>query len=206
MTQTMTKTIQIGNLALCGVLAGWMATATPAKACAGGQAPGAGTTLSGNMAAARMRMTLPPGLTGGTRNGSAPKPDAEAHDVNPPTLAGLWMKTYTLQGQVIDQGFDTFNADGNEMIVDISPPASDNVCTGVWAQTGTFTYTLYHISWTFDMNGNLTGTAVFKETMTLSRDGNSYTGTGTVEFFDNNGNLLETDGPAQITATRIKPL
>ena len=206
MTQTMTKTIKIGNLALCGVLAGWMATATPAKACSGGQTPAGGTRLAANLATARMRMTLPPGLVGGTGSGAKSSPELAARDVNPPTIAGLWMKTYTVDGAVVDQGFDTFNADGNEMIVDISPPVLDNVCTGVWAQTGTLSYILYHISWLFDMNGNLTGTAVFKETMTLSRDGNSFTGTGTVEAFDNDGKSLGTQGPAQITATRIKPV
>jgi hypothetical protein len=92
------------------------------------------------------------------------------------------------------------------MIIDISPPVLDNVCNGVWTQTGTFTYSLYHVSWLFDLNGNLTGTAVFRETMTLSRDGNTFTGSGTFEAFDNDGKSLGKQGPAQITATRIKPI
>ena len=191
------------NVALCGVLAGWMATAAPAHACAGGQMAAPGTTAAGNMAVARTRMNLPAGLIAGSIH---TRKDAEARDVNPPTIAGLWMKTYTQEGQVIDMGFDTYNADGNEMIVDISPPVTDNVCNGVWAQTGAFTYTLYHISWTFDMNGNLSGTAVFKETYTLSRDGNSFTGSGTAQLFDNNGNLVQDFGTAQISGTRIKPI
>jgi hypothetical protein len=203
MTQMLTNGIKMSNLALCGVLAGWMATATPAKACAGGQVPTAGTTMASNLAAARNRMSLPPALTAGTQGGSS---KLQAHDTNPPTLAGLWMKTYTQDGQVVDMGFDTFNADGNEMIVDISPPVSDNVCNGVWTQTGTFTYSLYHISWTFDLNGNLTGTAVFKETYTLSRDGNSFTGSGNAQLFDNDGKLVQDFGTAQISATRIKPI
>ncbi|MBV9406802.1 MAG: hypothetical protein JO211_15755, partial [Acidobacteriaceae bacterium] len=74
-------------------------------------------------------LVLPQALTGVTT--------ADEHPENGPrSIIGLWKVDVFLQGTQIDAGFESLYADGNELIVDQSPPATDNVCTGVWEQTG----------------------------------------------------------------------
>jgi hypothetical protein len=117
-----------------------------------------------------------------------PAVDAPASD---PSLVGLWNVTFFSGGQVVDQAFEVFHSDNTEMMVDTAPPASDNVCVGVWAGTSRLTYKLNHPSWTFDDQGNLNGTATIKVNLALSPAGTTFAGTFTVDVFDLHGNNLE---------------
>ena len=105
------------------------------------------------------------------------------------SIVGLWKTTFTSGGEVVDQAFEVFHSDGTEMMVDTAPPASDNVCVGVWAATGQGVK-LNHPSWTFDDKGVLNGTAAIKMNLTLDPHGSSFTGTFTVDVFDLAGNTL----------------
>lgn len=102
-------------------------------------------------------------------------------------LVGLWQVTFTSGGQVVDEAFEVWHSDGTEMILDITPPAEENACFGVWVETGRDTFKLKHPSWTFDASGNLTGTAILRETLTLDRTCNKFTGTYTLDFYDTTG-------------------
>lgn len=106
------------------------------------------------------------------------------------SIVGLWKTTFTSGGQVVDQAFEIFHSDGTEMMVDTAPPASDNVCVGVWAQVSGLGVKLNHPSWTFDDKGTLNGTAAIKMNLTLDPHGASFTGTFTVDVFDLAGNNL----------------
>jgi len=144
-----------------------------------------------------------------TREGKIPsqileqKATSAAPMGRPASMVGLWNVVDTNQGQVVDLFFDTWNADGNEFFIDGTNPAADNVCQGTWEQVGAHTYKLKHISWTFDDSGNLNGTAIFHDVVTVSRDGNSYTGTENVYIYDLNGNLIQEYLGDQLQATRI---
>jgi hypothetical protein len=107
-----------------------------------------------------------------------------------PSMVGLWNVTFVAGGQVVDQGFDQWNSGGTEILNDTPPPSTGNVCLGVWAKTGPNTYKLKHPSWTFDPAGNLTGTAIIREQVTLDARGKTFKGPVTVDVFDLNGNLL----------------
>jgi hypothetical protein len=64
---------------------------------------------------------------------------------------------------------------------------------GRWAPTAqpsTFTYTL--TEYVYDSNGNLNGFLIPDETITLSSDGQSYTGTVTTGFWTTSGTLVFT--------------
>jgi len=98
-------------------------------------------------------------------------------------IVGLWKVTFTSGGQVTDVGFDAWHADGTETLNDVSP-ISHNVCLGVWEQTGPQRFQLKHMVLRFDEAGTFIGTAVLRETNIVSRDGNTFTGTFTIEFFD----------------------
>jgi hypothetical protein len=117
------------------------------------------------------------------------------------SIVGLWETTFTSQGQVIDQGFDQWNSDGTEILNDDPPPQTGNVCLGVYIKAGSV-YRLKHPSWTYDANGNLTGTAIISEQVTVGPDGNTYNGIYTINFNDLNGNHLAQFSGA-IAATRI---
>ena len=120
----------------------------------------------------------------------------------PPSIVGLWKSTFTSGGQVVDQGFDQWNGDGTEILNDDPPPATGNVCLGVWVPAGSSTYKLKHPSWTFDAAGNVNGTAVIREQVTVSPDGNSYQGTYTININDLSGNHLA-HFAGTISATRV---
>lgn len=89
------------------------------------------------------------------------------------------------------EAFDTWNADGTEYFIDTENPASDNVCNGTWVSTDVHNYKLKHVSWTFDENGVVNGTAIFHDTVQLSDDGNSFAGKEDVFLYDLDGNLVD---------------
>lgn len=107
------------------------------------------------------------------------------------SIVGLWRTTFILSGQVVDQAFETFHGDGTEMMVDTAPPSSDNVCVGVWAKSDGLSVKLNHPSWTFDDKGNLNGTAAIKMDLKLDPNGNTFSGTFTVDVFDLAGNTVQ---------------
>lgn len=121
-----------------------------------------------------------------------PADDSRGEDAS---IVGLWKVTFFSGGQVVDQAFEVFHSDGTELMNDTAPPASGNVCVGVWANTNGPGVKLNHPSWTFDANGNLNGTATIKTSITLDHGSNSFTGTFTVDVFDLTGvNLLHLAG------------
>jgi hypothetical protein len=89
------------------------------------------------------------------------------------------------------------------MLNDVSPPAEGNVCLGVWTQTGGTAYKLTHPSWTFDSNGNLTGTAQFSVTITMT-SADKFSGSYTLSYFDTTGLALGVYS-GTLTAARILP-
>ena len=151
--------------------------------------------VNGSSPAKPSRMTAPPSTL--KRLGS-PAPGG------PSSMVGLWNVTDYVGGEPVYAYFDTWNSDGNEFFIDNTNPADDNVCQGVWVQTSVNSYKLKHISFTFDGAGNQNGTAVFHDVVTLSADGNSFTGTENVYVYDLNGNLIGEYLGDQLQATRIK--
>jgi hypothetical protein len=117
-------------------------------------------------------------------------------------IIGLWRVTFVSGGQVVDQGFDQWNFGGTEILNDTPPPATGNVCLGVWVQTGPRTFKLKHPSWTFDNSGNLNGTAIIREQVTVDGGGDNFSGPFTIDIYDLSNNLL-LHLSGQITGKRI---
>jgi hypothetical protein len=163
-------------------------TTAPASGCAVSAAAKAKSTMSIAPGAAALSLENAPQT-------SSSKPKAQA-------FVGLWdVKLYS-QGQLFDEGFDTFHSDGTEILITQDNPITENVCPGVWEQTGPATIKVKHPSWYFDNSGNLLGTVIIYETLTLDCD-DSFHGTSVEVVYDIHGNKIATD-EAQLTGKRIK--
>ena len=106
----------------------------------------------------------------------------------PVTIVGLWNATFSSGGQVVDQGFDSWQLGGTEILNDTPPPATGNVCLGTWVQLSPHVFKLKHPSWLFDNSGNLTGLAIITEQVSIDVLGNNYQGPYSYDIYDLNGN------------------
>lgn len=124
-------------------------------------------------------------------------------------ITGLYEETLTSQGNppdsaipngaVADHGYSVWHADGSEIMNSGRPAGDSNFCLGTWARTGKRTYMLNHftLAWTQTVsntpdlgtppglpppfvNNEFVGPGNIRETITLSPDGNSFTGTFTI--------------------------
>jgi hypothetical protein len=120
------------------------------------------------------------------------------------SIVGLWNITFLYGGQAFDYGFDLWHADGTELLNDVTNPIEGNVCVGVWEKTGARTYKLKHVTWNFDLTGALIGSGVFDERVKLNAEGNSYTGTIVLTFYDLSGDQVG-EFSGTVEATRITP-
>jgi hypothetical protein len=107
------------------------------------------------------------------------------------SIMGFWYTQARLDGQLMDDGFDMLQSDGMEILNDSPAPASGAICMGVYSQTAPNTYTVFHPAWAFDpTNTTVIGVVVIQETVTLSADGNRFSGKGTTDVYDFEGNSL----------------
>lgn len=121
-----------------------------------------------------------------------------------PSIVGLWKVDVLFGGQVVDQEFDQWFSDGLELMVDTSAPATENVCQGVWKQIAPRCYQLTHPSWLFDgPSGVVTNIVVIRETVTVSANGKTFSGKGSIDLLDLDGNLLDHQDGFTLKAARI---
>ncbi|HJR15005.1 MAG TPA: hypothetical protein VJ833_14060 [Rhodanobacteraceae bacterium] len=123
-------------------------------------------------------------------------------------IAGFYETTLTAEGNgptsvpdgfVVDHAYIAWHADGTETTNSGRPAADANICMGTWARTGKRSYRLNHfmLGWaqTLDANGvdidnTFVGPGHLQETVTLSKDGSSYTGTFVFTIYDTNYNII----------------
>lgn len=123
---------------------------------------------------------------------------------NAAAIVGMWHVTFTAQGNVegppdgapIDNALVTWHADGTETMNSGRPAQDGDICMGVWKRTGPLTYKLNHFAWGGNDTanapygiGNPAGPTRFTENVTLSADGNHYSGTFTLDAYDTLGNV-----------------
>jgi hypothetical protein len=118
-------------------------------------------------------------------------------------IVGMWHVTLTAMGNEagppdgvpIDNALVVWHNDGTEIMNSFRPPQDGNFCLGVWKKVGKYKYKVNHIPWFANDTtsgpsgiGNPSGpTRIFQE-ITLSPDGNHYTGTFTLDAYDPSGN------------------
>ena len=95
-------------------------------------------------------------------------------------------------GAVIDAGFSQWHSDGTEIHnASQRPPVTQSFCLGVWENVGPLKYKLNHFALSWDSSGTiLVGPANIREEITLSHDHNSFSGTFTIDQYDQQGTRL----------------
>ncbi len=160
----------------------------------------------GPSSTAKVTVVLPDSQLFHTREVEQASSQATRNGDHTAAIAGLWDSKFVLpDGTLYDEGFDQFHSDGTEILSDNGvPPVLGDVCLGVFKKTSIRTYQLKHPAWNWDENGNLIGTIVLRETITLDAGGNSYHGSFTFDFYDLSGNLTS-EVTGALTAQRITP-
>ena len=140
-------------------------------------------------------------------------------DEDSPSIVGMWHVVFTAHsmngeaipapGAVIDNSVVVLHSDGTEIMNSSRPAQDGNFCLGVWKKTGRLSYFLNHIPWQGNDPsggaggiGNPAGGAQILEQITLSPDGNHYSGQFTETAYDPAGNI-EVSFTGTLSATRI---
>ncbi len=136
-------------------------------------------------------------------------------------IVGMWHVKFTAEGNgsalpdgtPVDDALIVWHSDNTEVMNSKRPAQDGDFCLGVWEQVGKSTYKLNHFAWFangYDPTnpasaseiGPPVGPTQFAETVTLSPDGNHYSGRFTLDAYDTSGNVM-THLTGVISATRI---
>jgi hypothetical protein len=140
-----------------------------------------------------------------------------------PSIVGMWHVIFTAHssggepipspGAVIDNSMVVWHADGTEIMNSSRSAQDGNFCLGVWKCTGNRTYLLNHIPWqgnVFDPTvpadtiGAPQDGAQLIEKITLAPDGDSYTGTFTLNAYNSAGGVYASF-VGTLSAKRVTP-
>jgi hypothetical protein len=110
-------------------------------------------------------------------------------------IVGFWYYKMESQGNtglgipdgvVLDSGYAQWHSDGTEISNSNREPVTQSFCLGVWEKSGGLHYQLNHfaISWLFSGTETYQGPANIGQTVTVSQDHNSFTGTFTIKQYD----------------------
>ncbi len=141
--------------------------------------------------------------------------EREEHADDGEGIVGFWRVTFIAEGNSgnpmpfnppddapIDHGFAQWHSDHTEIMNSNRVPATGSFCLGVWKKVGPSQYKLNHFALSFEDTVHL-GYANIREEVTLSRDGDSFSGTFTNAIYDGAGNYLATI-KGNIVGTRVK--
>lgn len=124
-------------------------------------------------------------------------------------IVGFWKVTFTARGNAdipdgtpIDQAYVQWHSDHTEIMNSSRPPVTSSFCLGVWKRVGHSRYSLNHFAISWDANSNPVGPANIREHVALARDGQSFSGSFTIDQYDQSGNLL-VHIQGDITGSRI---
>ena len=131
-------------------------------------------------------------------------------------IVGMWHVTFTAQGNPdgppdgtpIDNSMVVWHSDGTEIMNSGRPAQDGQFCMGVWKKAGN-KYNLNHFAWAGNDTtnapegiGNPAGPTRITETVTLSADGNSYSGTFILTATEPNGHVVARIAGV-VSATRV---
>lgn len=135
-----------------------------------------------------------------------------------PRIVGMWKIAFTAQGNgangppdgtSIDAGFQTWHADGTELMNSGRPPATGSFCQGVWQQQNWSTYSLNHwaLSWDFDKTTGMptvfVGPTNIQERVTVDYTGNTFSGTFSITQYAPDGTTAMGGVQGVVSGTRV---
>ena len=139
-------------------------------------------------------------------------------DDDSPSIVGMWHVIFTaktfngsaIPNTMIDNALVQWHSDKTEIMNSARPAQDGDFCLGVWSRTGRFTYYLNHFPWLGGSDttnapsgiGNPTGPTHLVESVTLSEDGNHYSGTFKLDAYDTSNNLT-VSFTGVLSATRV---
>jgi hypothetical protein len=115
------------------------------------------------------------------------------------SIVGMWQVQFIAEGNngnppdgtPIDNAFVQWHSDGTEIMNSSRDPATQSFCLGVWKQVGPRHYRLNHFAKSWDsIAGQPAGPANVREDVVLSHNGRSFSGTFTIDQYDESKNLL----------------
>ena len=116
-------------------------------------------------------------------------------DKDDDAIVGMWKVQFNSGGTTVDFGYSQWHSDGTEIMNSGGhTPATQNFCLGVWAKTGHNGYQLNHYALSYIPSpdppyGALAATVNIREYVTLDHNGNTFTGTFTID-------IVPVSGPA----------
>jgi hypothetical protein len=117
------------------------------------------------------------------------------------SIVGLWHIEFVSNGQTIQEAYQIWSTGGTEVHNPNVDPRGGSVCLGVWKRHGG-TFSLAHRVWNYDGNGTFMGTIHLSESVTVSADGKTQSGSFALDFFDPAGNF-QFEVPGTVTGERI---
>lgn len=163
------------------------------------------------------KLIKPASLNLSANSGHIMRAALDGDDSDEASIVGMWhavltahaMNNQPIPATVVDNSLTIWHSDHTDIIVSDRPPQDGQVCLGVWEQTGAREYKLNHIPWLAnDLTnaptgiGNPTGPAQLTENITVSQDGNHYSGMFTLTAYDLSFKPLVTF-TGSVSATRI---
>lgn len=135
------------------------------------------------------------------------------YDEERAAITGLWQFTFTAKGNhppgppdgaPIDAGYVTWHADGTEIMNSGRAPMTGSFCMGVWKQVDESTYRLNHFALSWDSTGTvLVGPTNIRETVTLDKDRDHYSGTFSITQYAVDGKTVLAHVAGSVDATRV---
>jgi hypothetical protein len=172
-----TQTLNLVKLAACAILLVGL-SASALASCGDSMAAMASAAASVHSQSGQAQQSLQPGSAAASDNAANP------------SIVGLWHIFFTAGGQTIQEAYQLWNVGGTEVHNPNVDPRTGNVCLGVWKGEAPRAYKLAHRVWWYDAGGNFLGTIHLSETLTLGDNGNTHSGTFTLDFYDPSGNFL----------------
>jgi hypothetical protein len=128
------------------------------------------------------------------------------------SIVGMWQFVFISHGNdyyplnipdlaPLDAGYSQWHGDGTEIMNSSRDPVTSSFCLGVWESVGHRTYRLNHYAISWDNTGTfctpvapatncMVGPANIREEVTVGPHGDTYTGSVTIDQYDNVGNLM----------------
>ena len=132
---------------------------------------------------------------------------ADGQDHDEVEIAGLWQGVVSAQDNSFPP-FSTFEQYGAGTWIssgqtDLTPAVLASSLWGTFKRVGRRKFHGIGRFWTYDPSANPTGFGAVDQTTTVSEDGKTYHGKGSLQFFDNNGNSLGPPTTILDNGTRI---